>query len=177
MTMRGSTVSSFASVLTLGLAALTGCAHSASAVGAPQTTLAAVIEVAPKSEPTEAAEPAPEEAAPVVAQVTHPVDLTIEHLPSPTTFDKHATTYVLWVRGNDEDAWTNATHLDPSKTHQSSTFAYPQDTLFVHVTAEASADVRQPSSKVVFSTRVTRNGACASHIDQNDVTMKVRMCR
>ena len=47
----------------------------------------------------------------------------------------------------------------------------------MHVTAEATTDVRQPSSKVLLSTRVTRNGACASGVDQHDVTMKVRMCR
>jgi len=172
--MRGSSVSVLGFAV-LGLAALSGCAHTAQAVSAPQTTLAAVIEVAPKAETTEVTEPA--EAAPVVERVTHPVDIMVDHLPPPSTFDKNATTYVFWVRGSDEDAWTNATHLDPSKTQETTTFTYPEDTLYVHVTAEATTDVRQPSSKVLLSTRVTRNGACASGVDQHDVTMKVRMCR
>ena len=169
--MRGSSVSLLGSAL--GLAFLAGCAHTAPAI-VPQTTLAAVIEVAPPAEA--AAEPA-QEAAPVVERVTHPVDITVDHLPAPTSFEPNATTYVFWVRASDEDAWTNATHLDPSSNTETTTFQFPQDTLFVHVTAEATTDARRPSDKVVLSTRVSRNGACASGVDQNDVTMKVRMCR
>jgi hypothetical protein len=172
--MRGSQLRSLMLSI-LGLATLAGCAHTAPQI-VPQTTLAAVIEVAPRAEATEAAEPA-EEAAPVVERVTHPVDITVDHLPPPASFEPHATTYVFWVRASDDDAWTNATHLDPSKTQETTTFAYPQDVLFVHVTAEASVDARLPSDKVVLSTRVSRNGACASGVDQSDVTMKVRMCR
>ncbi len=168
--MRGSSL-----ISVLALTALAGCATTAPQV-APQTTLAAVIEVAPHAEEAEATEPAPE-AAPIVERVTHPVDITVDHLPAPAAFEPHATTYVFWVRASDEDAWTNATHLDPSKTQETTTFAFPQDVLFVHVTAEATAEARQPSDKVVLSTRVSRNGACASGVDQNDVTMKVRMCR
>jgi hypothetical protein len=171
MTMR-----SFQMLSVLGLATtlLGGCAATAPQI-VPQTTLAAVIEVAP---PTAAAEAEPaQEAAPVVERVTHPVDVTVDHLPPPATFEPHAITYVFWVRASDEDAWTNATHLDPSKSQETTTFAFPQDVLFVHVTAESTADARLPSDKVVLSTRVSRNGACASGVDQNDVTMKVRMCR
>ena len=70
---------------------------------------------------------------------------------------------------------TRRTSTRPTQ-RETTTFEYPQDVLFVHVTAEATTDVRVPSNKVVLSTRVSRNGAGASGVDQNDVTMKVRMC-
>ncbi len=83
---------------------------------------------------------------------------------------------MFWVRANDDDAWANAAHLEPSKGAEEAKFEFRQDTLYVHVTAEASADVRAPSEKVVLSTRVSTDGACAHSVDQNAVKMKVRMC-
>src|SRR5580704_17981880 len=118
--MRGSSLS-LLGLSVLGLAALSGCAHTAPAV-VPQTTLAAVIEVAPQA--TAEAEPEPAAPAAVAERVTHPVDITVDHLPSPAAFEPHATTYVFWVRASDDDAWTNATHLDPSKTQETTTFAF-----------------------------------------------------
>jgi hypothetical protein len=156
----------------LGLALLSGCAH-APPPASTTATLAAAVEVAA---PT-AAEPEPEVApAPVVEPVKHTVEVMVDHLPPASSMAKEATTYVFWVRANDDDAWTNAAHLDPSATSETTTFEYGQDVLFVHVTAEESAEARTPSKRVVLSTRVSRNGACASGVDQNDVTMKVRMC-
>jgi hypothetical protein len=108
--------------------------------------------------------------------VKHKVEIKVDHLPAASSIQKDATTYVFWVRASDDDAWTNATHLDPSNTAETTTFDFAQDVLFVHVTAEPSTDVRVPSSTVVLSTRVSRNGACAAGVDQHDVTMKVRMC-
>jgi hypothetical protein len=108
--------------------------------------------------------------------VKHHVEITVDHLPSPKSFDKGATTYVFWVRANDDDAWSNAAHLEPSKSTQEAAFEFPKDTLFVHVTAEADSDARTPSERVVLSTRVSTNGACGHTVDQNDVHMRVRMC-
>ena len=170
-------VTSFVPVLSvLGVALLplvAGCAHAPAP--APVTaTLAAAVEVAPPAT-DEQAEP---EVAPVAAAepVKHKVEIKVDHLPPASSIQKDATTYVFWVRANEDDAWTNATHLDPSSSAETTSFDFGQDVLFVHVTAEPSTDVRAPSSTVVLSTRVSRNGACASGVDQHDVTMKVRMC-
>jgi hypothetical protein len=163
----------FGILTVLGLATLTGCAHEAAPPVVPQPTLAAVVEV-----PVEApADALPDhDTAPAPEPVKHHVEITVDHLPSPKTFHPGATTYVFWVRANDDDAWSNATHLEPSKVAEEAHFEFPKDTLFVHVTAEASADARTPSEKVVLSTRVSTTGACAHSVDQNDVHMKVRMC-
>jgi hypothetical protein len=167
-------VPSFVPVLSvLGLALLAGCAHAPAPVAAT-ATLAAAVEMAPPA----AEEQAEPEVAPVpVAEpVKHKVEIRVDHLPPASSIQKDATTYVFWVRASEDDAWANATHLDPSSSAETTTFDFAQDVLFVHVTAEASTDVRTPSSTVVLSTRVSRNGACASGVDQHDVTMKVRMC-
>lgn len=166
-------VTSFVPVLSvLGLALLAGCAHAPAPVAAT-ATLAAAVEMASPVE--EQAEP---EVAPVQAAepVKHKVEIKVDHLPAASSMQKDATTYVFWVRASEDDAWTNATHLNPSSSAETTTFDFAQDVLFVHVTAEPSTDVRVPSSTVVLSTRVSRNGACASGVDQHDVTMKVRMC-
>jgi hypothetical protein len=160
----------------VGLASLAGCAGSAPAPVAPQHTLAAVVEVpAPAADDSTNALP-DHDMAPAPEAVKHHVEITVDHLPAPKSFEPGATTYVFWVRANDDDAWSNAAHLEPSKVSQEAKFEFPNDTLFVHVTAESSSDVRAPSEKVVLSTRVSTTGACAHSVDQNDVHMKVRMC-
>jgi hypothetical protein len=108
--------------------------------------------------------------------VKHHVEITVDHLPAPKKFAAAATTYVFWVRANDEDAWVNAAHLQPSKSAEEARFEFPKDVLFVHVTAETLQDARTPSAKVILSTRVSTDGACAHSVDQNEVKMKVRMC-
>ena len=158
----------------LGIAALTGCASAPppAPIAPPQATLAAVV-AAPPAEGAAAEDPGP---APAPERVKHHVEITVDHLPAPKTFDKTATTYVFWVRANDEEAWSNAAHLDQTKESREAKFEFAEDTLFVHVTAEATAEARTPSDKIVLSTRVSSNGACAHSVDENDVTMKVRMC-
>ena len=167
-------------VSALVLASLAGCAHGEPPPVVPQPTLAALVEVAaaPSDDSTaEATGGLPEhDLAPPPEPVKHHVEITVDHLPPPKAFSAAATTYVFWVRANDDDAWSNAAHLEPSKNAEEAMFEFAQDTLFVHVTAEASADARSPSEKVVLSTRVSSNGACAHSVDQNDVKMKVRMC-
>jgi hypothetical protein len=108
--------------------------------------------------------------------VKHHVEITVDHLPAPASFKAGATTYVFWVRGSETQAWANAAHLDRSDEAEEAKFEFAEDTLFVHVTAEPEADARRPSDDVVLSTRVSRDGACASSVDQHDVTMRVRMC-
>jgi hypothetical protein len=163
----------------IGLVTLAGCAHNEPVAVMPQPTLAAVVEA-----PVAAADPGggatsalpDHDMAPPPEPVKHHVEITVDHLPPPKSFDASATTYVFWVRANDDDAWSNAAHLEPSKSAEEAKFEFPQDTLFVHVTAETDGDARSPSQKVVLSTRVSSNGACAHSVDQNDVKMKVRMC-
>jgi hypothetical protein len=159
----------------IGLGALAGCASKAPPPVVPQATLAAVVTVPAAAEPEPAAAEAA--AAPAPERVKHHVEISVDHLPAPKTFAPGATTYVFWVRASDEEAWSNAAHLDRSDVAQEANFDFAEDTLFVHVTAEPAADVRKPSEKVVLSTRVSRNGACAHSVDEHDVTMKVRMCR
>ena len=155
----------------LGLGPLAGCAHS-EPPPALEHTLAAAVEV-----PVQADDALPDhDMAPPPEAVRHQVEITVDHLPPPRSFDQAATTYVFWVRANDDDAWANAAHLQPSKGAEEAKFEFGKDTLFVHVTAEATTDARKPSEKVVLSTRVSSNGACAHSVDQNDVKMKVRMC-
>jgi len=155
-----------------GTATVAGCASTPAPVPVvPQSTLAAVVEVSPTS--NEASEPEP---APAPERVKHHVIIAVDHLPAAKSFAKGATTYVFWVRASDEEAWANAAHLEQTSGATEAKFEFAEDTLYVHVTAEATADARVPSDKVLLSTRVSRNGACASGVDQNDVTMKVRMC-
>ena len=164
-------------VSVIGLGSLAGCAHNEPVPVMPQPTLAAVVE-APAADPGggETSDLPDHDMAPPPEPVKHHVEITVDHLPSPKSFDPSATTYVFWVRANDDDAWSNAAHLEPSKSAEEAKFEFPQDTLFVHVTAELDADAHSPSQKVVLSTRVSSNGACAHSVDQNDVKMKVRMC-
>jgi hypothetical protein len=157
----------------LGLASLAGCAHGEPPPVVPQQTLAAVVEAPAEN----AAENLPaHDVAPAPEPVKHHVEITVDHLPSPRSFDAAATTYVFWVRANEEDAWSNAAHLEPSKSAEEANFEFPQDTLLVHVTAESRPDASSPSQKVVLSARVSSNGACGHSVDQNDVKMRVRMC-
>ena len=145
----------------LGLASLAGCAHAAPPPVVPQPTLAALVEAPAADNAAEGADALPDhDMAPAPEAVKHHVEITVDHLPSPKSFDKGATTYVFWVRANDDDAWSNAAHLEPSKSTQEAAFEFPKDTLFVHVTAEADSDARTPSERVVLSTRVSTNGAC-----------------
>ncbi len=162
-------------VLVSFVALVTGCSHAAPPPAVPQQTLAAVVEVAPPPAEEAQAEPEPEP-APAPERVKHHVEITVDQLPAPKTFAPGATTYVFWVRANDDEAWSNASHLEQAKDTQEARFEFAEDVLFVHVTAEASADVRKPSDKVILSTRVSSNGACAHTVDQNDVKMRVRMC-
>jgi hypothetical protein len=168
--------SSFAAItVATATALLAGCAHNEPPPVVPQPTLAAVIDVpAPSTDPNALPD---HDLAPPSEPVTHHVEITVDHLPSPKSFAPSASTYVFWVRANDDDAWANAAHLEPSKEAEEATFDFRQDTLFVHVTAEASADVRTPSPNVVLSAHVSSSGACAHSVDQRDVKMKVRMCR
>ena len=164
------------SMLGLALPAGAGCAHNDAPPVAPQHTLAALVEAPPPADEPGDALP-DHDMAPAPVAVQHHVEITVDHLPAPKTFDAAATTYVFWVRANDDDAWSNAAHLEPSKNAEEAKFDFGKDVLFVHVTAEATPDARRPSEKVVLSTRVTSNGACAHSVDQNDVKMKGRMCR
>jgi hypothetical protein len=159
----------------LSLTVLAGCASEPPPPPVvPQATLAAVVEVPPA-----AADPSllENDVAPPPERVKHHVVITVDHLPAPKSFDRAAKTYVFWVRANESDAWANAAHLDRSTTAQEAQFDFAEDVLYVHVTAEPSADARQPSSSVVLSTHVSHDGACAHSVDQHDVTMRVRMCR
>ena len=106
----------------------------------------------------------------------HHVEITVDKLPQPQSVHGEATTYVFWVRAEEGQAWANAAHLNPSDATQEAVFGYPEDILFVHVTAEPTADARIPSTAVLLSTRVTKNGACASMVDDNKLEMRVRMC-
>jgi hypothetical protein len=157
---------------------VTGCASQSPPPVMPQPTLAAIVAAPPPEAPSAEAAAVPDhDLAPAPERVKHHVEITVDHLPAPRAFDAAATTYVFWVRASDEDAWANAAHLDRSDTSQEARFDFAEDVLFVHVTAEPSAEVRQPSAKVVLSTRVSRSGACAQSVDEHDVSMKVRMCR
>ncbi|MGO8996198.1 MAG: hypothetical protein ACLQVI_23040 [Polyangiaceae bacterium] len=160
----------------LGLAPLAGCAHTEPPPAVPTPTLAALVEV-PAADPASDSDGLPDhDMAPAPEPVKHHVEISVDHLPPPKSFDAAATTYVFWVRANDDDAWSNAAHLEPSKNGEEATFEFKNDVLFVHVTAEATSDARSPSGKIVLSTRVSTSGACAHSVDQNDVRMKVRMC-
>jgi hypothetical protein len=173
----------FAVLVSVGsLALVSGCASKPLPVAAmPSPSLAAAVEAVPEA-PAEATAQTEEAATPADApqigqRIQHHVELTVSRLPAPKTFLPGATTYVFWTRANDGDAWANAAHLEPSSDEQEAHFGYPNDMLFMHVTAETSADARTPSSAVVLSTRVSKYGACAHSVDQHDVELKIRMCR
>ena len=172
-------LATFASIASLALA--TGCAQSAMPVASPQATIAAAIEAPATTSAADAAEseeaPAPPDAPMIGQRVKHHVEITVDRLPKPKALHSEATTYVFWVRGSDEEAWSNAAHLEASDEPQVAYFAYPEEVLYVHVTAEPTAAARQPSSSVLLSTRVSKTGACASGVDQNHLKMRVRMCR
>jgi hypothetical protein len=170
--------------LNLGVAVLVaGCAATAREPSSQATIAAAVDLPAPSAATTTSAEARADERAPVPAdapmigqRVQHHVEITVDRLPMPKSLHTDATTYVFWVRGSEEEAWSNAAHLEPSDDVQEALFAFPENDLFVHVTAEPRADARQPSSTVLLSTHVSKLGACASSVDQNHLKMRVRMC-
>lgn len=140
----------------------------------PAVAIAAAVEALPTT--TSGAIERQEPPA-MAVRVRHHVEVTIDHLPRLMDVDAQAKVFVLWVRGSEEEGWANAAHLDPGAEAQSASFSYVENDLFVHVTAEASADARIPSPNVLLSTRVSKDGACASSVDQNDLKMRVRMCR
>ena len=139
---------------------------------APQPTIAAaIITVAPRES---AESPAPiHDAAPRL----HHVAITVEGLPKPQTLNAMATSFVVWVRANDDDAWANAAHLDPSDEPQIAEFAHAPSDLHVEITAETAPDVRLPSPNVLLSTHVSTHAACAASADAQNARMRVRMCR
>jgi hypothetical protein len=156
---------------------LAGCAAAPKAAAVPSPQIAAVVE-APPSQTTGAEVPVAAADAPMLGQrVRHHVEITIDHLPKLKSFGASTAAYVVWVRGSEEEAWANAASLVPSDEAQIAELGYPEDMLFVRVTAETTAAARTPSARVLLSTRVSRNGACASGVDENEITMRVRMCR
>lgn len=150
---------------------LFACAKAPPPVAPQATIAAAVVEAAPATSPEVA------EAPSVAERVRHHVEVAVEHLPPLKDVDAQATTFVLWVRGSEDEGWSNAAHLDASDEGQTAHFSYVENVLFVHVTAETSADARLPSPNVLLSTRVSKDGACAASVDQNHLKMRVRMCR
>jgi hypothetical protein len=156
-----------------------GCAATrAIPAGAPpQPTVAAAVALPPADVAEDAHEGAAAANAPQIGQpVKHHVEITVDRLPKPKSVHAAATVFVFWVRGSEDEAWANAAHLAPSAEAQVAEMAFPGNVLFVHVTAEPSAEALRPSTSVLMSTRVSRLGACASSVEQNHLQMQVRMC-
>ncbi len=158
--------------------AMAGCAAAPAPVATTPTTqlAAAVVAVEPPAS-DQAIAGEVDGPPPALRRVQHHVEITVDELPAPRLVNGDAKTFVVWVRGSDEEAWANAANLQPSASAQVAELAYPENVLNVQVTAEASPEARTPSASVIVSTRVSTLAACASSVDENHLKMRVRMCR